>query len=217
MSSCQSQLDSHTCSIAVSYLRPSSTDALVPWVVSSLLLILHLPLVLVRVLRWEKAQVWSLAMATFSIVLTSLAYTSTQLQAAKVQTWTPLTLVLDVGSVLQIFILLIEKDIVVADGRSVLGRAVGWMRHREAVPRLLPDEEEFGYPLRRTDSDSSIEKMKNRSMNPPFFSMLIIRTSWNSPHFVCRHILHVGHSPNRRVSVHGKGIFSTRNFGGAVV
>jgi hypothetical protein len=172
MSSCQDILNSHACSIPISYLRPDSGNALIPWVLSSLLLILHLPLVLVRVLRWEKAQIWSLAMATFSIILTCLAYASTELQPDEILTWAPLPLVLDVGSVLQIFILLIEEDMVVSEGRSVLGRTVGWMRRRQAVPRLPPSEEELGYPLRRTDSNSSFDKLKKRRMNP-VLAMLI--------------------------------------------
>lgn len=172
MSSCQSQLVSHVCSIAVSYLRASQANAIVPWVISSLLLVLHLPLVWVRVVRWEKGQIWSLAMATFSILLTILAYVSTKLEADKVQTWTPLILVIDVGSVLQIFILLIEKDMAEADGQSVIGRVFGWMARPKTAPRLpLTEEEEIGYPLRRTDSNSTSDNLKNRGTSPapPFF------------------------------------------------
>ena len=96
--------------IGYSYIRPGTSNSLIPWIYSLVILLLHLPLVIIRVVRWETGQIWALAMATFSVILTIVAYWATGLDADKVLVWTPIALVLDVGAVMQIFILIAEED-----------------------------------------------------------------------------------------------------------
>jgi hypothetical protein len=108
-------------SIPHSYIRPNAGVALIPWIYGLILFTSHLPLVLVRVLKWEAGQIWSIAMAAFSVALTVSTYCSTRMQAEKVYVWLPITLVIDVGAMLQVFILIIEGKRG-GDGRFLLRR-----------------------------------------------------------------------------------------------
>ena len=108
MSQCSFDNAPNCSSIPHSYIRPNSGVALIPWIYGLVLFSSHLPLVLIRVLKWEAGQVWSLVMAAFSVGLTISAFCSTRMQAEKVYVWLPITLVIDVGAMLQIFILIIE-------------------------------------------------------------------------------------------------------------
>ena len=92
-----------------SYLRPSIGGALQPWVITVIILILHIPVVIIRVVRWENAQILCLVATLFSNIVVAQAYASTQFQASKVLTWTPLLLVIDAGSMAHIFFLVIEE------------------------------------------------------------------------------------------------------------
>ena len=110
MVDCPSLNTLSNCTVAVSYLRPDEANAIIPWVYSLILLLCHLPLVIIRVVRWETGQMWSLAMATFSVGLTCLAYGSSGLAPEQVLIWTPIALTVDVGAVMQVFILILEAD-----------------------------------------------------------------------------------------------------------
>ena len=110
MVDCPSLNTLSNCTVAVSYLRPDEANAIIPWVYSLILLLCHLPLVIIRVVRWETGQIWSLAMATFSVGLTCLAYGSSGLAPEQVLIWTPIALTVDVGAVMQVFILILEAD-----------------------------------------------------------------------------------------------------------
>ena len=83
--------------------------SIVPWLLIVVILIVHVPVVIVRIVRWESGQVWSLALAAFAIGLTSLAYRSTQFDPEQIYVWTSLPLVIDVGAMIQLFALLLEK------------------------------------------------------------------------------------------------------------
>lgn len=61
-----------------SYLRPGGGMSIVPWLLIVAILLVHVPVVVVRIVRWESGQVWSLALAAFAISLTCLAFRSTQ-------------------------------------------------------------------------------------------------------------------------------------------
>lgn len=93
---------------ATSYLRPDSGGALLPWVYTIGLIILHIPVVCIRVSRWEAVHYWCLASTFFTIVIYTQAYISAQFDAGKVLVWTPLVLVIDAGSMLQVIFLIIE-------------------------------------------------------------------------------------------------------------
>ena len=90
------------------YLRPDVGGALLPWLYSLIALIVHLPIVLIRVARWDRVQILSLALATLTITITIQSYKSTALSPDKVLVWMPLTLPLDAGSMLQLAVLIIE-------------------------------------------------------------------------------------------------------------
>ena len=77
---------------------------------SLLLLTVHLPVVIIRAMKWEGTQWWSLTLAAFSIGLTTFAYVSTHMAPEEVFVWTPIALIVDVGAMMQIFILIVEGD-----------------------------------------------------------------------------------------------------------
>ena len=68
-----------------------------PYVYTAIILIVHIPVVIIRVVRWETVQTWCLVTTFFTITLTVQSYISTKFAADKVLTWTPLMLVIDAG------------------------------------------------------------------------------------------------------------------------
>ena len=68
-----------------------------PYVYTAIILIVHIPVVIIRVVRWETVQTWCLVTTFFTITLTVQSYISTKFAADKVLTWTPLVLVIDAG------------------------------------------------------------------------------------------------------------------------
>jgi len=107
--SCPNITSLDACAVADSYLRPNAGDALMPWICSAILLTLHLPLVIVRVLRWESGQTWSIVMAAVNISLIIFAYRSTKMDGSQIMVWLPLSLVIDAGAMLQVLILVSEE------------------------------------------------------------------------------------------------------------
>jgi len=98
------------CSISLTYIRPDEGITVMPWLYSSIFFTLHLPLVLVRVLKWNVGQWWSLVMAAFSLSIVSLTYASTQWDPEQIYAWQPVTLIGDVGAVVQVLVLVIEQS-----------------------------------------------------------------------------------------------------------
>ena len=92
-----------------SYLRPGGGMSIIPWLLVVAILVVHIPVVIVRIVRWESGQVWSLALAAFAITLTTLAYRSTEFDPQQIYVWTPLPLIIDVGAMIQLFALILEK------------------------------------------------------------------------------------------------------------
>jgi hypothetical protein len=101
------------------YLRPDVGGSLLPWLYSFIALLVHLPIVIIRVARWDRVQVLSLALAALTIGVTLQTYKSTQLSPDKVLVWMPLALPLDAGSMLQLVVLIVE-DVGVPGLRSAL-------------------------------------------------------------------------------------------------
>jgi hypothetical protein len=97
------------CTIHASYIRPDSGVALMPWIYSAIMLLIHLPSVIVRIVKWESAQLLSLFLSIFSVGLTILAYKSTHFDPNKIYIWTPIALTLDVGAVLHIIVIVVEE------------------------------------------------------------------------------------------------------------
>lgn len=91
------------------YLRPDPGGTLIPWLYTLFLLFFHLPACIIRALRWESAQYLALGLALFGVTICIQSYLSTRLDAGEVLVWMPLTLMLDVGAMMQIVVLIIEK------------------------------------------------------------------------------------------------------------
>src|SRR5439155_19230550 len=88
-----------------SYLRPD-LQSIMPWIYTLIILIVHIPTVLIRVMKWENVQLWCLACTTLTIVVYTQAYISTKFEPEKILVWTPILLLIDAGSMAQIFFLL---------------------------------------------------------------------------------------------------------------
>jgi hypothetical protein len=76
-----------------------------PWLFTAIQILVHLPVIFVRVNRWEDAQTVSVILAAFNVAIVSQAYAATELSASTVLVWSPMTLVLDAGAMLQLLIL----------------------------------------------------------------------------------------------------------------
>lgn len=92
-----------------SYLRADVGGALLPWVYTFVVLLLHIPVVVIRVVRWQTVQVWCLVATLFTITITMQAYVSTAFREQEILTWTPLLLVIDAGSMAQVLCLVVEE------------------------------------------------------------------------------------------------------------
>lgn len=92
------------------YLRPDDAGSMLPWPYALFWLLIHIPTVIIRVVRWEKAQVLSLILASVSVAVSIQSYTSTALLPEKALVWVPVLLILDVGAMIQVFWLLVEEE-----------------------------------------------------------------------------------------------------------
>ncbi|KAI9880158.1 MAG: hypothetical protein M1830_004977 [Pleopsidium flavum] len=101
-----------------SYLRPDIGGALLPWIYTAIVIVIHIPTVIIRVQRWETVQTWCLAATFLTVVLYSQAYVSTGFAADQVLTWTPLLLVIDAGSMLQVFVLVVEAGSLITRSKT---------------------------------------------------------------------------------------------------
>jgi hypothetical protein len=92
------------------YLRPDEAGSMLPWPYALFWLLVHIPSVIIRVVRWEKAQVLSLILASISVAISIQSYISTELTPENVLVWMPILLLLDVGAMIQVFWLLVEEE-----------------------------------------------------------------------------------------------------------
>lgn len=91
-----------------SYLRPNTGGALLPWIYTVVIILIHIPVVIIRVVRWEVVQAWCIVFAVFTTIIVTQSYVSTQFDPAEILIWTPIILVIDAGSMIQVFFLVIE-------------------------------------------------------------------------------------------------------------
>jgi hypothetical protein len=91
------------------YLRPDG-EALLPWIITLIVILVHIPVVVLRVVKWEIVQIWCFVFTGFTLVIYIQAYVSTSFQPGDVLVWTPLLLIIDAGSMSQMFFL-INEDI----------------------------------------------------------------------------------------------------------
>ena len=103
-----------------SYIRPNSGGALLPWIYTMIVIVFHIPTVIIRVVRWELVQIWSLVFTFFTVAVYIQAYVSSQFDPAKILVWTPIILVIDAGSMLQVFFLILEAEKLRFGGRDII-------------------------------------------------------------------------------------------------
>ena len=156
------------------YLRPDVGVALMPWIYTLGIIIVHLPMVFIRVTRWEIVQVWSIVFTTFTVALYIQAYVSTQFDPAQILLWNPLMLVIDAGSMAQVFFLVLEARQTRVGHRVVLSDTVGpessalrvrlraWWRQR--YPRR--QEASRGELLQLKPQQGTNEKAENGPIAP---------------------------------------------------
>jgi hypothetical protein len=88
-----------------SYLRPNVGGALLPWLFTVLQIVIHLPVIVARVARWEDVQTLSIFLAIFNVAIVAQGYAATKLAPEHVLVWSPMTLVIDAGAMLQLVVL----------------------------------------------------------------------------------------------------------------
>jgi hypothetical protein len=93
-----------------SYFRPDTGAALLPWVYTLVAIIIHLPVLFVRVARWDLVRDWLFLSTSLVILVYVQGYISTRLAADQVLVWTPVVLVIDAGSMLQMIFLVLETE-----------------------------------------------------------------------------------------------------------
>jgi hypothetical protein len=92
-----------------SSIRPDVGGSVIPWPLTLISLLLHLPTVIVRIAKWEDALTWSLVLAGFEIFVVLLSFISSHLTPEKVMVWSTVVLVVSAGAALQQFVLLVEE------------------------------------------------------------------------------------------------------------
>ncbi|KAF6223315.1 hypothetical protein HO133_000157 [Letharia lupina] len=157
-----------------SYLRPDIGGALVPWVYSIIILLVHIPVVIIRVVKWEAVQTWCLGATVFTIAITAQAFASTNFRSDKILTWTPLLLVIDAGSMAQVLFLVVEDYELL----TRLRRAIMPLRVKPSEEPFLHDEEagksgdpdEGVFIAMRTVSPVASTTAPTSSTHPPLFT-----------------------------------------------
>ncbi|KAH0537513.1 hypothetical protein FGG08_005688 [Glutinoglossum americanum] len=117
-----------------SYLR-SDEQALLPWIYTVIVLIVHIPTVVIRVVKWETVQLWCLACTFLTVVVYAQAYISTNFAPAQILVWTPLILLIDAGSMAQIFFLISHENYLLLRIRCL------WIRIKHKLRGTSPKEE----------------------------------------------------------------------------
>lgn len=92
-----------------SYIRPGGFS-LLPWIYTVIVLTLHIPTVIIRVLRWETTQLWCLACTFLTIIVYIQGDISTGFSEETILVWTPLLLLIDAGGMSQIIFLAADEN-----------------------------------------------------------------------------------------------------------
>lgn len=150
----QPSLDQHANCTETTYLRPDIAGSILPWPYALAWLLIHVPLVLIRVARWEKVQMLSLFLAAVSIASFTQAYSSTQRRPEEILVWSPLTIVLDVGAVLQLFFLVVESS----KGENVNGFVPLWGAFAELMAAIFGRSRDHNQPGGPLESDTLINQ-----------------------------------------------------------
>ncbi|KAF4472922.1 hypothetical protein FALBO_185 [Fusarium albosuccineum] len=98
-----------TCADAASYIRPDDAGSILPWPYTLAWFLIHFPVTLIRVHRWERVQALSLILAVTTVWFQLQAYTSS-IQPDAVLVWMPIFVVLDIGAMMQLVFLIAEDS-----------------------------------------------------------------------------------------------------------
>jgi len=95
-----------SCGLA-SYIRPDDAGSILPWPYTLGWFLVHFPITLIRVHRWERVQALSIILAIVTIYFQLQAY-SNGLEPDSVLVWMPIFVVLDIGAMMQLVFLIME-------------------------------------------------------------------------------------------------------------
>ncbi|KAH6708417.1 hypothetical protein EV126DRAFT_110581 [Verticillium dahliae] len=145
---------------APTYLRPDPGGCLLPWPYTLAWILVHLPVTVLRVNRWEKVQTLSILLAFFSVYFTAQAYT-THLTPDQVMVWMPLAIVLDVGAMMQLVFLVIQEN-----GVVLLWAAFKQLLMRPFRPQRRPSIELIRQDARGENNNGNIAKVAVHVLEP---------------------------------------------------
>lgn len=104
-----SDSESINCSKLPSYIRPDEAGSFLPWPYTLAWFLIHFPITLIRVHRWERVQALSIILAIITVWFQIQAYTS-GIEPDAVLVWMPIFVVLDIGAMMQLAFLIIEES-----------------------------------------------------------------------------------------------------------
>ncbi|KAF9774616.1 hypothetical protein IL306_007339 [Fusarium sp. DS 682] len=104
-----SSTEPRSCVDLASYIRPDDAGSILPWPYTLAWFLIHFPITLIRVHRWERVQALSLILATITIWFQLQAYTSST-DPHSVLVWMPVFVVLDIGAMMQLAFLIVEEN-----------------------------------------------------------------------------------------------------------
>lgn len=107
---------------AVTYIRPDEAGSFLPWPYTLIWFLIHFPVTLIRVHRWERVQALSIVLAVTTIWFHIQAYKSGT-RPESVLVWMPIFVVLDIGAMMQLVFLIVEES--------------GWRPLIRALPRTF--------------------------------------------------------------------------------
>ncbi|KAM0425727.1 hypothetical protein ACHAPT_008974 [Fusarium lateritium] len=112
-----------TCAKNASYIRPDDAGSILPWPYTLAWFLIHFPITLIRVHRWERVQALSIILAVTTVWFQLQAYTSS-IEPEAVLVWMPIFVVLDIGAMMQLVFLIVEDT--------------GFWPLLKALPNVLP-------------------------------------------------------------------------------
>jgi len=92
-----------------SYIRPDDAGSFLPWPYTLAWFLVHFPVTLIRVHRWERVQALSIILAILTMGFQLQAYISS-VEPEAVLVWMPIFTVLDIGAMMQLAFLIIEES-----------------------------------------------------------------------------------------------------------
>ena len=169
-----------------SYLRPDNGGALIPWIYTVVIILAHVPTAIIRVVQWELAQTWCLVFTFVTIIIYVQAYVSTDFAASKILVWTPIILIIDAGSMLQLFFLVIEakkekvggRDVVtdpappieahpsIDESTSLLVWYQTWKAHKAKVPTGGDESNGTEMQAQNSGGNTSVNRQQSKSSAP---------------------------------------------------